>query len=884
MSKDSKNGSRDGGLFGTWIQDDDGLPVYKYTCNQAHDSWARTETTWGYSTDHFHQLGNDRIAATAHNGGYVQVLDSSRGFHWMTYRDVKKQCLGGGICYVQSDRETWSDEWTEEHADAMTERIFGIGYFKKVTERGGLKLTHVICIPFSDDPVVISEVEVENTEEEERSFTLYEYWGINLWYLTKSLVVTSHDRKKFGTTRLLNFAGNFLKYISKLVRQDTDSTRRRFNAKFDFRRSTIPNGLVLHPRYKGRSRRRREEPSDKNYYPKPIFFSSISDEIDTTHGRREEVFQKHEFSPKQLDAQPEAFKDPCMVLGKTVRLQPKQKRRLIFVFGVAPVEEIDQLISKYREITEHESILKWNAALWKKSLIQFKYPESEWLARELQWHSYYLRSAGYFDEFSQLHKYPQGSVYEFGHGFDGAIRDYAFFLHPLIFIAPKLAREFLIYNLKLMKPTGQLPYGIYGFGKTISASVHSNPSDLYIFLLWSIIEYVYLTRDFEFLTEEIPFYETNIGGSSVLERIVLLIEFLFSPQVGFGSHHLLKVNDGDWSDGISLMVKNRRKFMKQGESLFNSAFAIYVLMRCMPLFEDKVPDLANVVQREIESLKEACLLSWNGRWFYRGWDGKGRPIGDQEIFLEHHPWLLLGDFLPESQAQSIINEVHEKLDRPSKIGQFILYPPVKTKFIALPPGWDVNGGIWHAMNYLLTWAYAFHDPAKAWTSLWKNSMANRAMQYPHIWYGIWSGPDSYIAGYASRAGQAFYHLATPMTDWPVMNLNLHACFLSALLRLVGVESTHAGLTIMPKLPSEFFSFKSVLLEVDITPQKSVVIYRSPHWTNLSLSIRLPEEWEDVTDVLYNGSSVKNDISMKEGILTVILKRFKDKELRIEIIK
>ena len=68
------------GRFGEWIEDDYGLPAYNYTCNQYKDTFAKAPTTYGYSIDHFHQIGNDRISATVHNGGYVQVLESSKGF------------------------------------------------------------------------------------------------------------------------------------------------------------------------------------------------------------------------------------------------------------------------------------------------------------------------------------------------------------------------------------------------------------------------------------------------------------------------------------------------------------------------------------------------------------------------------------------------------------------------------------------------------------------------------------------------------------------------------------------------------------------------------------------------------------------------------------
>ena len=125
------------GHFGEWITDEYGLPAYNYTCNQLIDTVAKTKTTYGYSIDHFHQLGNDRIMATAHNGGYIQIFDGTRGFKWLTYRDNRFGKLGGGIglYHLENEKLNFSDLYTLENLSKITkiERVFGIGYFKKTS-------------------------------------------------------------------------------------------------------------------------------------------------------------------------------------------------------------------------------------------------------------------------------------------------------------------------------------------------------------------------------------------------------------------------------------------------------------------------------------------------------------------------------------------------------------------------------------------------------------------------------------------------------------------------------------------------------------------------------------------------------------------------------
>jgi cellobiose phosphorylase len=417
------------------------------------------------------------------------------------------------------------------------------------------------------------------------------------------------------------------------------------------------------------------------------------------------------------------------------------------------------------------------------------------------------------------------------------------FTVPMIYIEPRLAREMLEYTLRLMASDGRIPYMTNGFGMTGGAIVHKNPSDLSLFLLWGLSEYLFATRDFKFLNKSIPFYPKSSGSAStVYEHMKLAVDFLLD-EVGFGEHGLIRVGDGDWNDGISTMVRNRGKFIKSGESMFNSAFALYVLPRISLLFEKyQEKHYSDLIEKALKNLHEACLKSWNGKWFYRGWDGSGNPIGNESIFLEPLTWLLISGALPEEYANKLIESVFERLDDPSPFGQNLVSPPVRTMFDYLEKGWDVNGGIWYAINFLLSWGYSKYDSQKALGALIKNSMHQHEGIYPDVWYGIWSGPDAFNASYASRPGETYYHVATPTTDFPVMNLNLHANFLTALLKLSGIEPTIDGLTIAPRLPLRKFGLKTPIIELRVDENEIQGSYVQQDLGELTLRVQLPHEW------------------------------------------
>ena len=234
-------------------------------------------------------------------------------------------------------------------------------------------------------------------------------------------------------------------------------------------------------------------------------------------------------------------------------------------------------------------------------------------------------------------------------------------------------------------------------------------------------------------------------------------------------------------------------------------------------------------------------------------------------------------------ASGLITEIYNKLDKPSPIGQYISFPPQKIRLEILPKGWDVNGGIWHAMNALLTWGYGKYDKEKARNSLIKNSMTKRAETYPNIWYGIWSGPDAYIADYAGNAGQAFYHLTTPMCDFPLMNLNLHACYLLSVIKALGIENTFESLTINENIFEKDFEFKSCLLDIDSKSNLFKIQYKGNNNKDFIIKIRKPAFWNVNTRIYLNKNLINlelENISIEGDYISL---KLKEKYEQIEIL-
>jgi hypothetical protein len=144
-------------------------------------------------------------------------------------------------------------------------------------------------------------------------------------------------------------------------------------------------------------------------------------------------------------------------------------------------------------------------------------------------------------------------------------------------------------------------------------------------------------------------------------------------------------------------------------------------------------------------------------------------------------------------------------------------------------GMRVNGGIWPSINGTLIWALSLVNNEMAWDEWKKNTLAFHAEAFPDIWYGIWSGPDTYNSDLSKYHGQThfFEYLITGdpndkevmlqdpfglnWTDFPVMNLHPHAWPLYNLIHLIGVKINKEGINFSPRLPKEIYSFSSPVL-------------------------------------------------------------------------
>jgi len=853
------------GSFGKWIIDEYGLPAYNYMLRQENDPsalWWNSESR--DRREHWHQIGNSRITAAVFNEGYVQLFSQENGFKWLNYYNELEKNYSGGFSYVYDGEQGWSTAY-KFGPSSETQRIFGLGYFMTEMEHRNISIVRKTYAPYGDDPILISDIAIKNAVSAAKEITLYEYWDVNLHQMLMKLVSSG--------------------VLLKSIPQSNEEERSAFNGYFTQSAKIDPNYkaamVETSLKYPEANKLTIPQPGYAKEFddsPPAIFLAALDDNISPEDGF---IFDQSEFlgsgdasHPDGLgsilaiqsdDEIPGSLKgisgsgQPLALIHKRkIILGPGESRNLMYAFGYTISGTSLDFLDKYHP---NEEGLSGTLDSWKKQLAYFAPESDSFLHREMAWHSYYLQSASYYRKYLNKHIVSQGGSYLFGHGFDGATRDYCIFAVPLSYLNPALTKEILEFVMMTTLANGEMSYGNFGDVALTGALIYSQPSDLDIFFFWAMSEYLTATRDFNFLDEIVPFYTpdgilSTPTTTTVLDHIRIAFDHLINV-VGVGEHNLIRLRTGDWSDGIVWFTDDSSLAVEKGESTFNTAFATAVLPYIAEAVSNRDPDLASRMLLQEQSYRDAMEKQWVEKWYLRGWQGNGKPFGVENLFLEPQVWSLIAGIPDAGKAGTLIKSLFAILDARSPIGARILFPPKDNIIVGgMPAGTDVNGGIWHATNSLLSWAYSLYRPDYSWTSLKKNTLASHAESYPDIWYGIWSGPDSYNSPESKRPGEAAAHIATALTDFPLMNMNQHSNPLIALIKIVGIFPEKDGIRILPALPLKRWALHLPLMGIQYGNEKIIGYYNGIKQGNMTLTVRLPQgAAEQAISVNVNGEDV-----------------------------
>ncbi|MFW9849121.1 MAG: GH36-type glycosyl hydrolase domain-containing protein [Candidatus Thorarchaeota archaeon] len=892
------------GYFGEWITDEFGLPAYRYTCNQITDPKAKTATNeqWRLSTDHSHQVGNDRLVAVVSNYGHVQVRQDEGSPKFLNDYVPDNLQFAGGFGYLTDGKSVLSTCYSGE--EESFDRVFGVGYYRKTVKGYGLCADQIVFAPFGDDPLLISQVKIENNRNESVDLRWIEYWGCQQYQFSMKSFVKATIAKIHPTLLRRELARQYSHTVSAINEKGmldvTQFTGEPFGDRVKWRLLRFLLHFVGKEITGGPIKFPVKEAVLEDLSPPPIFLVSL-DAPYTGFSSNASAF----FGEGRVNA-PDGIQTPLsdlpstsedsergLFLERKIRLEPGESKILYFAFGYTTTgHTLENLVRKYE--TNPSDLLSASCNKWKQNRIQLDTDDEKWVDRELLWHNYYLRSNLTFDSFFREHILSQGHIYQYLIGFQGAARDPLQHVMPFVYSEPSIVKNVLRYTLKSVLPDGEIPYGVVGSGMKMPAPFR--PSDLEMWLLWSASEYVLATRDLDFLEEKIPTYPLygRKAGESTIGNLLKRCYHHFVDVIGTGKHGLQRLSNGDWNDTmvVGYVPEELRDEVEEvGESVLNAAMASYTLNIYGRLLEYTGDEsLANDVYHRAEAQRKAVSQQWVGKWFKRSWLNEELGwVGEDNIWLEPQPWAIIGGAADSKQRKILVQTIDELVRKPQKNGAMILGKPDEK--MEGDDGVSTNAGVWPSINGTLIWALSLVDGKLGWDEWKKNTLAYHGDCYPEIWYGIWSGPDTYNSEISKYPGGTIVtglhetdRVDTVMrakaqddestigdvmqvnwTDFPVMNMHPHAWPQYSLTKLMGIEFNPYGIDITPTLPKNKYRFTTPLLEIEREPSSFRGRYSPISGGVWKISLKLQDvDTDSITKLIVNG--VDSEYTIEEGAI------------------
>ncbi|MDR1564482.1 MAG: hypothetical protein LBS74_05955 [Oscillospiraceae bacterium] len=362
-------------------------------------------------------------------------------------------------------------------------------------------------------------------------------------------------------------------------------------------------------------------------------------------------------------------------------------------------------------------------------------------------------------------------------------------------------------------------------------------SDDYLWLPYTVCEYIKSTGDVSILEAQVPFiegealgeeHEKYISPTQSRERASIREHCLRALKYGMqrtGEHGLPLMGNGDWNDGMNLVGTGGR-----GESVWLGMFLALVLERfsCYSSSEEGT-ELQEYAVKLKALIDEHC---WDGSWYLRAFYDNGRPMGsskNRECRIDSLPqsFSVLADMPNKERAHSALSSAIAQLVD-WEHGVIKLFDPPfdgheQPGYIAAyNPGLRENGGQYtHAAIWLAIAALSSGLPQAYRLIQLLLPQSHRAEVYQAEPYALAADIYAY-PGLEGRAGWTQY---TGAAGW---------YYRAIVQELLGVNIRGESIEFKPKIPRELAGTK---LELKLKGTNiSVVLTAKPQKEKLKIPL------------------------------------------------
>jgi cellobiose phosphorylase len=501
-------------------------------------------------------------------------------------------------------------------------------------------------------------------------------------------------------------------------------------------------------------------------------------------------------------------------------LKPRQEKTVFFILGVAHDKKIsDQKIKKYAKAKEVTAAFLKLKKFWEEKLskLSVKTPDENVNLMLNTWNQYQCLTTFNWSRYASYYEAGIGR----GMGFRDSCQDTLGFVHMI----PQKVRERILALAAIQFENGST---YHQYSPLTGKGSLWGYSDDQLWLVYAVEHYIKETGDFAILKERLPFAEREVEDKKVfghhnflppdLEvkeqpkqklKAATLYEHLrraveYSSKT-VGPHGLPLSGFADWNDCLNLLgKKGEAESVLVGMLLFRAAQSLAEIAERSGNKKD-AKGLVAVAQKMRKILNK---VAWDGAWFKRAFDDKGRPVGSKtcaegKIYLETQVWAVLSGATDEARARLCMDSVNKMLS--TKYGLVLQQPALRRFYPELgeistyPPGLKENAAIFCHPNpwaviaeTMLSRGERAFDYYRAILPPAQNDMAEIRKVEPYVYCQMVAGPDH------PDFGEGKNSWLTGSASWN---------FVAAVEYILGVRPAYDGLLIDPCIPKGWNRFE-----------------------------------------------------------------------------
>lgn len=401
-----------------------------------------------------------------------------------------------------------------------------------------------------------------------------------------------------------------------------------------------------------------------------------------------------------------------------------------------------------------------------------------------------------------------------GMGFRDSNQDLLGFVHQI----PEKARQRLVDLAATQFENGSAYHQYQPLTKKGNAEVGSNFNDDPLWMICGVVAYLRETGDFSLLDEQVPFDNDPKNQASMFEH---LKRSFYHVVKNLGPHGLPLMGRADWNDCLNLNIYNtdpdqsfqtgnNKEDGKTAESLMIAgAFVLYgreYVELCEYLGKDQ--DAHDAQKHILFMIDNINKHGWDGDWFLRAYDAKGRKVGSREneegkIFIESQGFCGMAEIgLKSGRMQSALDAVRKYLT--CDYGIMLLNPAFSKYYIeygeisTYPEGYKENGSVFCHNNPWIMIAEAKLGRGDLAFEYWKKICPAHSEEIseihrtePYVYAQMIAGKEAYTPGEAKNSW------LTGSAAWNFVAISQY---------ILGIRPQFDGLLIDPCIPSSWSNY------------------------------------------------------------------------------